>query len=478
MSQTLMHGILSKIGVSNLSLDFNVKERGVLLFIVDFLILISALFFYYQIGYPESAPIQIMIENLDSSLYAVTLFFILSTVFNLYNLEYANTTRKIVPLVAFIGILFGTIFVFTPIITPSFPDRRIYVIGFVFGLSVMLVIWRMFYAHYIHSPAFFKNVIVLVSDKFDEEFVSKMKQNIEGSTRENGYLINRLYTIPESEVEKEHLEDLINRLVDRQLISNIVILDTNHENISDGLNKVFVKAIQSGVDVQTYLNLYEELKEALPLNLVGRQFYSIFPIARHNANYFYQLWNRILDIVSAMFGLIVLAIIIPFIHVINKFSNPGPLFYSQLRVGRGGEEYKLTKFRSMVTDAEKSGALMAVKSDNRVTKFGAILRKTRMDELPQFWAVLRGFMSLIGPRPERKVFVDDLGAELPFYNTRHLIKPGITGWAQVKYPYGENFQDSYNKLEYDLYYIKNRSVTMDIRIVLKTVNSVIFSKGQ
>jgi lipopolysaccharide/colanic/teichoic acid biosynthesis glycosyltransferase len=121
---------------------------------------------------------------------------------------------------------------------------------------------------------------------------------------------------------------------------------------------------------------------------------------------------------------------------------------------------------------------MSTKGDARITAFGRTLRKTRIDELPQFLAVLKGDMSLIGPRPERKVFVDQLSEKIPFYNARHLIKPGITGWAQVKYPYGETLEDSYNKLEYDLYYIKNRSVTLDIRIVLKTINSVIFLKGQ
>ena len=121
---------------------------------------------------------------------------------------------------------------------------------------------------------------------------------------------------------------------------------------------------------------------------------------------------------------------------------------------------------------------MSTKGDARITKFGAKLRKTRIDELPQFWAVLLGDMSLIGPRPEREVFVNQLSEYLPFYNTRHLIRPGITGWAQVKYPYGENLEDSYNKLEFDLYYIKNRSITIDIRIIIKTINTIIFSKGQ
>ncbi|MEL7006652.1 MAG: sugar transferase, partial [Bacteroidota bacterium] len=118
------------------------------------------------------------------------------------------------------------------------------------------------------------------------------------------------------------------------------------------------------------------------------------------------------------------------------------------------------------------------KNDSRITRFGKILRKFRIDELPQFWTVLKGDMSLIGPRPERKVFVDQLKEQITFYDMRHMVKPGITGWAQVKYKYGENLEDSYRKLEYDLYYIKHRSLLLDLRIIIETINTVIFSKGQ
>lgn len=131
----------------------------------------------------------------------------------------------------------------------------------------------------------------------------------------------------------------------------------------------------------------------------------------------------------------------------------------------------------MVIDAEKSGVAMATKNDARITPFGRIMRTFRIDELPQIISVIRGDMEFIGPRPERGFFVDKLKDRLPFYNVRHLIKPGITGWAQVKYKYGENLEDSMRKLEYDLYYIKNRSITLDMRIILKTVTTVLFSRG-
>jgi lipopolysaccharide/colanic/teichoic acid biosynthesis glycosyltransferase len=131
----------------------------------------------------------------------------------------------------------------------------------------------------------------------------------------------------------------------------------------------------------------------------------------------------------------------------------------------------------MEVDAEKSGAKMATIGDARITAFGKILRKTRIDELPQIISVFKGDMSFIGPRPERKFFTDQLNNISPFYNTRHIVKPGITGWAQVKYKYGENLEDSIKKLEYDLFYIKNKSISLDIRIIFKTITTVLFSRG-
>ena len=158
-------------------------------------------------------------------------------------------------------------------------------------------------------------------------------------------------------------------------------------------------------------------------------------------------------------------------------ENEGPLFYTQVRVGQYGKEFKIYKFRSMIVDAEKTGAKMASKNDTRITPFGKVLRAFRFDELPQIISVMKGHMHFIGPRPERKVFVDELNQIIPFYNCRHLVKPGITGWAQVKYKYGENLDQSINKLEYDLYYIKNKSIMLDLRIVFKTITTVIFSRG-
>lgn len=154
-----------------------------------------------------------------------------------------------------------------------------------------------------------------------------------------------------------------------------------------------------------------------------------------------------------------------------------PIFYSQIRTGLNGQPFKVYKFRSMSTDAEAGGAVWATKSDSRVTKVGGFMRKTRIDEIPQIYNVLNGTMSFVGPRPERPEFIDELATNIPYYHERHLLKPGITGWAQLNYPYGASVDDSYQKQLYDLYYIKNNSLFLDLLILLQTVEIVLFGKG-
>ncbi len=461
---------------NSISIEFSIWERKLLLAIGDYSIVLISLLLYYRTDLPGLSLIEILLMKDGGAIYGFLLFFMFSNVLNLYNLEYANFTRKILPLVFFVGLAFPFVFVFTPRITPNLPDQRIIIVGFVAGFTLLLSVWRVFYAYTIQAPRFFRKVVVLISGDYDQSFKSRIQKTIEGNNEHNGYKIQKFYSL--SRETNSNLEHSLDEIVSKKSIDNIVILDKDQEQIPSEINKVLIKAIQRGIEVQTYLNIYEDLIEALPLNLAGRNFFTIFPVSPQNSNHIYFFWNRTIDIISAIFGLAITVVIIPFVFIINLFVNRGPLFYSQLRVGKGGEEFRITKFRSMVVDAEKHGAKMATKNDMRITGFGKIMRKTRIDELPQFWVVLMGHMSLIGPRPERKVFVEELSEKIPFYNARHFIKPGITGWAQVKYPYGENLEDSYNKLEYDLYYIKNRSVTLDIRIVLKTMNTIIFSKGQ
>nr|WP_307775519.1 sugar transferase [uncultured Cetobacterium sp.] len=188
--------------------------------------------------------------------------------------------------------------------------------------------------------------------------------------------------------------------------------------------------------------------------------------------------KRVFDIMMSLtIGILTLPVMI-IAAIIVKLESPGPIIYSQSRVGENEKEFLVHKFRSMRQDAEKNGAVWAQKNDPRVTKFGSFMRKTRIDELPQIINVLKGDMSFIGPRPERMVFIKELEKQIPFYGLRHMVKPGLTGWAQVMYPYGATVEDAQNKLEYDLYYIKAYSLYLDIIILFKTLKTVVFGKGR
>ena len=188
--------------------------------------------------------------------------------------------------------------------------------------------------------------------------------------------------------------------------------------------------------------------------------------------------KRGLDIIVSGSLLILFAPVLIMTAVIIKLDSPGPVFYRQTRVGLNGQPYSILKFRSMVQDAEKDGkAIWARRGDARVTRVGSILRKARIDEIPQAINVLKGDMSFVGPRPERPQFVDQLSNEIAYFNERHRVKPGITGWAQINYPYGASVEDAREKLKYDLYYIKNQSLVFDLVIILQTVRIVLFAEG-
>ncbi|MGK2907452.1 MAG: TIGR03013 family XrtA/PEP-CTERM system glycosyltransferase [Desulfuromonadales bacterium] len=191
-----------------------------------------------------------------------------------------------------------------------------------------------------------------------------------------------------------------------------------------------------------------------------------------------RAWKRVLDIVLAFMGILLVLPFLPIVAVLIKLSSPGPVLFRQLRVGERGREFTLIKFRTMCDDAEKeTGPVWASENDPRITRLGGWLRKARIDEIPQLFNVLMGDMSFIGPRPERKEFVERLSEKIPYYGKRHFLKPGVTGWAQIKYPYGASDEDALEKLRYDLYYIKNYSLTLDLMIILETIKVVLFGRG-
>jgi exopolysaccharide biosynthesis polyprenyl glycosylphosphotransferase len=190
------------------------------------------------------------------------------------------------------------------------------------------------------------------------------------------------------------------------------------------------------------------------------------------------MWlKRMVEFSISFIGVVILAPLIFIISILIKLESPGPVFYTQERVGKNGRRFKLFKFRSMVENAEEKGPVWAIENDSRITRVGLWLRKTRLDEVPQMINIFKGDMSFVGPRPERPFFVEQLKKEIPYYDQRHTVQPGVTGWAQIRYPYGASKEDALEKLKYDLYYIKNLSFIFDLFIIVETAKVVLFGKG-
>lgn len=236
----------------------------------------------------------------------------------------------------------------------------------------------------------------------------------------------------------------------------------------------------SGIEIVPMSALYEEITGRIPIELVGEHLWAlVLPLGEHTSFFnIYLALKRLMDIVSSIIGLLCFAPFFPFVALAIKLDSPGPVFYSQDRVGRGGKNFRIIKFRSMIDNAEAlTGPRWAAAYDERVTRLGRFLRKTRIDEVPQLINVFLGQMSLVGPRPERPEFVQILGNNIPFYRARLVVKPGLTGWAQVRYRYGNSLQDALLKLQYDLYYIRHQSLLLDLIIAIKTIGTMLRFQG-
>ena len=265
-------------------------------------------------------------------------------------------------------------------------------------------------------------------------------------------------------------------LVQRRQIDAVVV--AVGDQVQPELFQSLLDCQAAGVSVVRMTALYEVLTGRVPVAHVRSEWLLPSEMGGGQAPWFYRLFIALLDWGFGLLGGLLLLIVGPVVAMLVKFDSPGPVLYRQVRLGRGGVPFELLKFRSMVADAEEeSGPQWAALDDPRVTRVGRFLRVTRLDELPQVLNILRGDIHLIGPRPERSEFIAELEREIPFYRARLAIRPGLTGWAQVKYRYGNTVEDALIKLEYDLYYIKNLSAVLDLSILLKTVGVILLFKG-
>jgi sugar transferase (PEP-CTERM system associated) len=232
-----------------------------------------------------------------------------------------------------------------------------------------------------------------------------------------------------------------------------------------------------GIEVEDGASFSEKLTGRIPVRDINPSWFIFGPGFRQP--FTTLTMKRAMDVVVSVIGIILTAPVMALAALAIRLDSPGPVFFKQERVGKGGKPFRLVKFRSMRADAEaKSGPVWAQANDSRITRVGSFIRKTRIDELPQFWNVLRGDMSLVGPRPERAFFVEQLNRKIPFYDMRHVVRPGCTGWAQVRWRYGASEEDAMQKLQYDLYYIKHLSIRRDLLVMFDTLKVMVLGEGR
>lgn len=322
--------------------------------------------------------------------------------------------------------------------------------------SLFLCGWRYIFS-WILKLQNFREKIVMINPPAELKDLSPDLLN------QNGYELVASFN-PNSDLEFLKLKENI----EKEKV-NSVILGFNFYKDEQRVQQIF-QNLPLKLNYIGFANFYENLTKKVPIEMTDEVWF-LENLSRSEKRT-EEILKKGFDVLFSFAGLLVTAILFPFIALAIKIDSPGPVFYTQKRIGKDGKAFTIYKFRTMKLDAERNGPQWALPNDPRITRVGKILRKLYIDECPQFFNILKGDISFVGPRPERPEFVLQLKKEIPYYDFRHLIKPGFTGWAQINYKYGNSIKDAKEKLEYDLYYIKNRSFFLDLGIILKTIRII------
>lgn len=353
--------------------------------------------------------------------------------------------------------------------------RSISLIALPMALTLM-VGWRLSVHWFLGHPDFGERILIVGSGELAVEVARQVLNRPDAGYRIVGFLGTDSELLGKSLINPRviGLTQDIEETVKREGIDRIVVAmgERRGQLPTDRLLKL---SLAGDVSIEEGATFFERVTGRVSLKMM-RPSWLIFTSRGRQAR-LDTIVRKWVHRGVALIGLLVSFPIAVLLAILIKLDSRGPVFYQQERVGENGHPFVLTKFRSMKVDAEETGPVWASKGDERVTRVGRIIRMTRLDEIPQFWNILRGEMSFVGPRPERPHFVAELAEKIPYYEQRHLMAPGLTGWAQIKYPYGASIEDAREKLQYDLFYIKNYSLFLDAIILFETIKIIIFGRG-
>lgn len=397
---------------------------------------------------------------------------------DLYEGEVSFSLPRLVKRLFLSAVFTFSFLLLVPYLTPPLPQRRHLVYG-AFGIFLLFIFGgRIICWFLLRHPSFCRRLLVVGTGKGAEALFHLLKEASNPSYQLIGFLKEtedpnppegRLFPVLGSlkELKEIALKEKVDTLV---LAPEGKMAGEMLQDLQD--------LLELGIRIIPLPHLFEEISGRIPIELIGESWLLSLPLDHPLNRPLHRAIKRGFDIILASLGLIFFLPLLPFLALLIYLDHPGPIFYTQLRVGRNGRLFKLYKLRSMIPEAEKKGPQWAQKNDPRITRIGRFLRRTHLDEFPQLFNIIKGDMSVVGPRPERPEFVEELSKEIPFFRLRHMVKPGMAGWALVKYGYAASKEDTLFKLQYDLYYIKNWSLWLDIVILLKTVLDAVTLRGR
>ncbi len=444
------------------------------------LFFIDAVLFYAALGLVvgirfENNLIEVLVLHVYSFSILFVIWFIIFYVTNLYDLNLAKNDARFYTnyfyAITVSGVISIAFFYFAPFLLVT-PKTNLFL--FILFYSAMGFVWRFVFNRLV-SISSRNNTLIIGNNEQAQELYDFLLAN-----PQLGYNALGIIDVSDTSMTPAILESLIHQ----KKVKTLVLSPISYK--IPNITEVFYRVIGYGIVFYNLSDFYERTTEKIPLGTIDQiWFLENLSLGTKRG---YELVKRFFDIIfSVLIGLITLPFY-PVIIAAIKLDSRGPAFFKQARVGRSGKVFTLVKFRNMVANSPDgsaeggTGPVWASAEDPRVTRVGKFIRNTRIDELPQLWNVLKGEMSFVGPRPERPEFQEQLKKEIPFYEERYLIKPGLTGWAQLKFKLdfkgGMTVKDTYEKLQYDLYYIKNRSIFLDFAVILKTINKLIRQEGK
>jgi exopolysaccharide biosynthesis polyprenyl glycosylphosphotransferase len=457
------------------------RERRTLLVIGDILMAVFALLIalYFWSLADEFLNFSLEFIRRAPAWFLVLPFFwpvFLAGLYEIHRASNPEETFRGILLAAAIGFVLYTLIYFT---SPpkSLPRRGVAM--FIIAASVLSLMWRMIYIRIFTTPRFMRRVLLIGAGETGSIILKIVKE-----VNPNPFILVGIIDDDPKKIGSEIFGSFViggsNCLIDsisENKITDLIVAISGYMHGS--MFQALLDAQELGTEITRMPVAYEELLDRVPIRYLEADWILRSFVDQARVNPFYELVKRFIDIIGGLIGVILLFSILPFVALAILLDSGFPIFYSQVRMGKGGELYKIFKFRTMRQDAELDGQPQwAEENDVRATRVGKFLRKTHLDEFPQFINVLRGEMSLVGPRAERPELVAWFQQHVPFYRARLMVKPGITGWAQVNQVYAATIDETIEKLEYDLYYIKHRNIVMDFRVLMRTPNMIFGFRGR